>query len=160
MKIPRITCWIALAIVAVAIGWLAWQYLAAKAITEGHTWAENLGGSWQLEYHDTIMNHSGPSSRLFRLVGGRRVLVDELASNAIYLGDDCVVYASLRSTAGPEYLAKCGEMPEVLLVGPTYEEWRLTNSGLVRYAALGDDRIMEKLSIAEIKKRALSKPKG
>jgi hypothetical protein len=144
-------------ILGAALSWMGWRYLLGRAYVQGDTWAESIGGGWVIQYHQTPLSHSGATAQLLRRTRNRTTVVGEAVSAVRYLGDDCVVYATARGTMGPEYLAVCSDRPPVVLVAPTYEEWRVTDTGLVKYAGLGDKRAITSISLTDIKKRALGR---
>jgi hypothetical protein len=142
-------------LVLAVVAWMGWQRLLQSAFVEGETWIEPVGGNWSIQYHQTPSSHSGPDAKLLRKKEASVTVVDDLASNVRYLGDDCIAYASARDTLGPQYLAACGDRRSVILVPPNYEQWRLTDAGLVKLAPPPDNSVLATIPVAEIRKRAL-----
>lgn len=140
------------------LGVVVWTYVARNAMVEGESWSEKVGGMWEVEYHSSPLGHSGATARLSRRRRDHLTIVEPSVSSVLHLGDDCVAYARSRRGKGPEFLAVCGDRQPLVVVAASFKEWAIEPRGLVRYAALGDRRVVDLVPVGEMKRRALAQP--
>jgi hypothetical protein len=130
--------------------------------------SDSLGGNWRVESRSASL---GAERNFQRLLFRKHpsVLVESDVRDVQYCGDDCALYATVRTETGPiqQYRAACGDRQPVLFGPEGPSIWRIKDCALQNIEYLRDgetsgsvETYREVFSRDEIKRKARAQRKA